>query len=94
MNKRIQELAEQAREFADIQYNKQTRATFYTNKSVEEFFREKFAELIVRECISIVDEQKECLHEEQKYWHDRDYGYEMAVNDASKGIKQFFGVEE
>ena len=55
---------------------------------------ETFAQLIVRECISIVDEQKECLHEEQKYWHDRDYGYEMAVNDASKGIKQFFGVEE
>jgi len=55
---------------------------------------EKFAELIVRECISIVDEQKECLHEEEKYWHDRDYGYEMAVDDASKGIKQFFGVEK
>jgi len=51
---------------------------------------EKFAELIVRECITIVDEQKECLHEEQKYWHDRDYGYALAVNDASKGIKQFF----
>ena len=54
---------------------------------------EKFAELIIKECITIVDEQKECLHEEQQYWHDRDYGYEMAVNDASKGIKQFFGVE-
>jgi hypothetical protein len=54
----------------------------------------KFAELIVAECITIVEEQKECLHEEQQYWHDRDYGYEMAVNDASKGIKQFFGVEE
>ena len=24
----------------------------------------------------------------------RDYGHEMAVNDASKGIKQFSGVEE
>jgi hypothetical protein len=55
---------------------------------------EKFAELIVKECISIVDEQKECLHEEEKYWHDRDYGYALAVDDASKGIKQFFGVEE
>ena len=55
---------------------------------------EKFAELIVRECINIVEEQKECLHEEQQYWHDRDYGYALAVNDASKGIKQFFGVEE
>ena len=55
---------------------------------------EKFAELIVQECISIVEEQKECLCEEQQYWSDHDYGYEMAVNDASKGIKQFFGVEE
>jgi hypothetical protein len=55
---------------------------------------QKLAQLIVRECITIVDEQKECLHEEQKYWHDRDYGYALAVDDASKGIKQFFGVEE
>jgi hypothetical protein len=84
MNERIKLLAEQAgfRSNPDI---------YDRNQS---FDMEKFAELIVRECISIVDEQKECLHEEQKYWHDRDYGYEMAVNDASKGIKQFFGVEE
>jgi len=58
------------------------------------FTSSKFALLIVQECVSIVDEQKECLHEEQKYWHDRDYGYALAVDDASKGIKQFFGVEE
>jgi len=55
---------------------------------------QKLAELIVKECISIVDVQKECLHEEQKYWHDRDYGYALAVDDASEMIKQFFGVEE
>ena len=60
----------------------------------DEDFQQRFAELLIKECISIVEEQKECLHEEQKYWHDRDYGYEMAVNDASNGIKQFFGVEE
>ena len=54
MNERIRQLAEQACAFADIQYNKQTKATFYTNKSVEEFFREKFAELIVRECALVV----------------------------------------
>ena len=60
MNERIRQLAEQAGAFADIQYNKQTRATFYTNKSVEEFFREKFAELIVRECAKRVD-----------YWESR-----------------------
>lgn len=79
MNQRIKELEPQCWEHNEFGLN---------------FNYEKFAELIVKECISIVDEQKECLHEEQKYWHDRDYGYEMAVNDASKGIKQFFGVEE
>ena len=71
-----------------------TKARLLTGWPVGEVEYQKFAELIVQECISIVEEQKECLHEEQKYWHDRDYGYEMAVNDASKGIKQFFGVEE
>ena len=81
MNERIKELAKQA-EFSEKDLHIQG----------DNF--QKFAELIVKECISIVDEQKECLHEEQQYWHDRDYGYEMAVNDASKGIKQFFGVEE
>ena len=81
MNERIRELAEQATVWKDANHG-------YT------FDKEKFAELIVKECISIVDEQKECLHEEQQYWHDRDYGYALAVYDASKGIKQFFGVEE
>lgn len=91
MNERIKELAIQAgffyEDYKDIWYLE------YHNQSCEEEMK-KFAELIVKECISIVDEQKECLHEEQQYWHDRDYGYEMAVNDASNGIKQFFGVEE
>jgi len=88
MNERIKQLAEQATTIVDT-VNSQGYSSSYAN-----FDREKFAELIVRECITIVDEQKECLHEEQKYWHDRDYGYALAVDDASKGIKQFFGVEE
>jgi hypothetical protein len=70
-----------------------TKARLLTGWPVGEVEYQKFAELIVAECISIVDEQKECLHEEQQYWHDRDYGYALAVDDASKGIKQFFGVE-
>jgi hypothetical protein len=85
MNERIRQLAEQA------------GSTHKQNLGVYQFYAdelEKFAQLIVAECITIVDEQKECLHEEQKYWHDRDYGYALAVDDASKGIKQFFGVEE
>ena len=86
MNERIKELAVQAGMIIGDASNFDMAK--FMSKEV------KFAELIVQECISIVDVQKECLHEEQKYWHDRDYGYEMAVNDASKGIKQFFGVED
>ena len=86
MNERIRELINESTCFKEGD----TEGKY----DIEVFDKEKFAQLIVRECITIVDEQKECLHEEQKYWHDRDYGYEMAVNDASKGIKQFFGVEE
>lgn len=45
-------------------------------------------------------EQQIRAHEEwcqlrvQAAEHDRDYGYALAVDDASNGIKQFFGVEE
>ena len=53
MNELIKELEKQAESFAETAYNKQTMATFHTNKSAEEIFREKFAELIVRECASI-----------------------------------------
>ena len=96
MNEQIRQLAEQAhRSTADELSHLQRvhNRTYDLNESAA-IYNEKFAELIVRECISIVDEQKECLHEEQQHWHDRDYGYALAVDDASKGIKQFFGVEE
>ena len=86
MNERIQKLSNQA--YDDLVNQTGNIVVF------DEDFQQRFAELIVRECISIVDEQKECLHEEQQYWHDRDYGYALAVDDASKGIKQFFRVEE
>jgi len=91
MNERIKQLAEQADKFASQNRVQNIAAP---GNNYFELFHEKFAQLIVQECITIVDEQKECLHEEQKYWHDRDYGYALAVDDASKGIKQFFGVEE
>ena len=86
MNERIQLLAEQATTRVDAVPNESMAYTYFDTKM--------FAKLIVKECISIVEEQKECLHEEQQHWHDRDYGYALAVDDASKGIKQFFGVEE
>jgi hypothetical protein len=91
MNERIKELAK-----AHLVRDEYTESGWQEchKYSFDEDELEEFAQLIVAECITIVDEQKECLHEEQQYWHDRDYGYALAVDDASKGIKQFFGVEE
>ena len=86
MNARIKLLAEQA--YDELVEETGNIVVF------DEDFQQRFAQLLIKECINIVDEQKECLHEEQKYWHDRDYGYALAVDDASNGIKQFFGVEE
>jgi len=90
MNERIKELADEA----GLRFTQLMSNPMVPIVDGRETDLAKFAELIVQECINIVDEQKECLHEEQKYWHDRDYGYALAVDDASKGIKQFFGVEE
>jgi len=45
MNQRIRQLAEQAEDWADSQ-------NFYES-DYKDYFNEKFAELIVRECISI-----------------------------------------
>jgi hypothetical protein len=58
----------------------------------EEF--EKFAELIVRECLDIVEAQKESLCENQAAWSHDDYGYERAVNDSVEMVKKHFGVEQ
>jgi hypothetical protein len=55
---------------------------------------EKFAELIVKECIGIVEAQKELLCENQAAWSHDDYGYERAVNDSVDMVKKHFGVEE
>jgi hypothetical protein len=55
---------------------------------------QKFAELIVRECISIVEAQKESLCENELAWSHDDYGYERAVNDSVDMVKKHFGVEE
>lgn len=86
MNERIRQLAEQACAFADIQYNKQTRATFYTNKSVEEFFMDKFAELIVFECAkAVMDGTKEGDHYAQRI--------EQHFDNGTDGVLHF-GVEE
>ena len=82
MNERIKELREQAADFASETYSKYTMATFDTNKSIETLFEEKFAELIVRECM-------------EQVWYTREDGINGNVSEVIKDrIKEHFGVEE
>jgi len=74
MNERIKQLAEQA---TSIQ-----GPTPYNPLTFEVFDKEKFAELIVRECAKIATYPQ--LGDEESY-----YG-----NEFAKAIKKHFGVEE
>jgi hypothetical protein len=67
MNQRLQELADQAK-FVGDRY------------ALPDEFAEKFAELIVRECIEVVEKQKVKMS----------YGPTFVIQD----IKEHFGVEE
>jgi predicted flavoprotein YhiN len=60
MNERIQELLEQA-EINRFAYNQATMM----NERVQEFDKEKFAELIVRECTKILEEDDGATHHKE-----------------------------
>jgi len=86
MNERIKQLAEQATTIVDT-VNSQGYSSSYAN-----FDREKFAELIVRECASI------CELNGQSYTHSftpaKARLAESTSNHCGLMIKEHFGVEE
>ena len=79
MNERIKLLAEQARLYASEQYP----GSFvkYDPKWFE-FYNEKFAELIVRECMDVVRDI------------NQEYDGGSTVVNAAEEIRDHFGVEE
>jgi len=81
MNERIKELAEQA-EINRFAYNQATMM----NERVQEFDKEKFAELIVRECADI------CMEMAAKCAGLPGDG--ALAKDCADWIKKDFGVEE
>ena len=77
MNERIQELAEQADDYAYKEYAKKP-----SGHEREYFFRQKFAELIVRECAKVCDDI------------DSEYeGEDVLATWCAKAIKEHFGGE-
>jgi hypothetical protein len=82
MNERIRELAEQAG-YTKAHHDEYGRLTV-----MPEFNREKFAELIVRECMTTV------LKESKWYWDKDEFESSNAIQNAARRVKEHFGVEE
>ena len=74
MNERIRELLEQA----GVKYTIMPKDTVY----------EKFAELIVEECMTTV------LKESKWYWDRDEFESSNAIQNAARRLKEHFGVEE
>ena len=79
MNERIRELAEQAKQETSLYGGKPGDREF------DERFNKIFAELIVQECVKVVDAMADPEDSERYFW---------AIQNASTKIKQHFGVEE
>jgi hypothetical protein len=80
MNERIEKISEQARQYADSMYPSGLDIAKWGPA-----YQEKFAELIVRECVDIIDKDAELPD---------DIGGNAYLRMASKKIKEHFGVEE
>ena len=87
MNERIKELAEQARKHFP---KTETSGEFWV------FDEEKFAELIVRECLKKVEEEYKPVLEDKEMMKDTHWdGYVQCGVDSYVAIREhFFGVEE
>ena len=78
MNERIEKCSEQARQYADSMYPSGLDIAKWGPA-----YQEKFAELIVRECVSIAHPQLKDVGE-----------WAAGMRLAQKRIKEHFGVEE
>ena len=91
MNERIKLLIEQAQDWADA------HAPYASEE--QEYFAEKFAELIVKECCQYLDNEAERLFGLSESEEDPVFqsNFEICAEkcyDNIQGLKEHFGVEE
>ena len=82
MNEQLKQLAKQAEEYADIEYNASDLDWY-------ELKEEKFAELIVKECCHIMNTTAKKAEESNTYMGD-----DVPTRVHQYTIKQHFGVKE
>ena len=94
MNERIEQLYEQAHGrkptmVIDHETGQAVHATFRGEPMyTKDFDPKKFAELIVRECMTTV------LKESKWYWDKDEFESSNAIQNAARRLKEHFGVEE
>jgi hypothetical protein len=81
MNERIKLLAEQARQYAFAKVENSQDPTEWSSKYYNEIFDDKFAELIVQECIDAINNDA---------WLN---DVRSAANGCVRTIREHFGVE-
>ena len=77
MNERIKEFAEECTQWV----------TGTLDGDYELFDKEKFALLIAKKCVEVIDAQK-------PVWQNTGVPAEVALDMATKNVKAYFGVEE
>ena len=88
MNERIEKLAVEARQYAFGEVENSQDPTEWSTKYYNEMFEQKFAELIVRECMRMCE-----VTEISFVTHDCDVEASGAIT-VKQFIAEHFGVEE
>jgi hypothetical protein len=90
MNERFKELADQARKYArDYVADCKHYGHYMEHNELDVRFEEKFAELIVRKCVDIIQRESEKAIRNNTYMGD-----DVPASVTQWAIKKHFGVEE
>jgi hypothetical protein len=87
MNERIKQLAEQALEETHRVMGSACLLQCLLQEAFDDFYTEKFAELIVRECVELVSVNRDLAIEDG-------WNVDEAMSTAINDIEEHFGVEE
>lgn len=93
MNKRIYEFALQAASDTRLQHG---NPYWYISEEFPEdtTWREKFAQLIIRECVQTLIDNTPERYTNEAAEEDWDKGYDRAMKDCVHHIQEHFGVDE
>jgi hypothetical protein len=89
MNERIKALGRQASKLALDEYYARQKTEFVGDVIYSDIYDQKFAELIVKECVNIGDNYQDILGNEPECFNCRKVAYGIVDK-----IKQHFGVDQ